>query len=262
MRVSNCGYDYRHGTNYIAERPEGSEGHIIMIIRSPARILLNGQEHFTKGNCVVIYHMNTPQYYYANHTEFVNDWVRFILDDKDLAFWESTGIQFDTIQEYADVYPLSRLIKIMATEKWSANHHAEDSAALLLRLLLMKLSDYHYRKPIIYSEWSDRLTILRNNIYSKPELDWSIKNICKSLAISPSYLQHKYKKLFGNSIKNDITASRIDYSQRLLTKTKYTVSAISRMVGYENDMTFMYIFKKKTGLTPSQYRNSSATYLK
>ncbi len=80
------------------------------------------------------------------------------------------------------------------------------------------------------------------------------------MSISPFCLQHKYKQLFGNSIKSDITESRIQYSKWLLTNTHNTVAAISRMVGYANWVTFMYIFKKKTGLTQTQYRNSPAPY--
>ena len=66
----------------------------------------------------------------------------------------------------------------------------------------------------------------------------------------------KYAQLFGNTIKDDIITSRLEYSKYLLTGTDHTVSKISHMVGYENDVHFMYMFKKKTGLTPSQYRRS------
>lgn len=260
MQVSNCGYDFRHDASYTAERPVGTIGHILMIIRSPARIVLNDQVHYTKGNCVVLYRMDTPQYFYAHNAEFVNDWVRFNLDEEDYLFLESIGIKFDTIMEYADVYPLSRFIKILALEKWSSNQNAQESSTLLLRLLLLKLSDYISKKPVSYTQLSEKLTILRNNIYTTPHQDWSIEGICKSIPISPSYLQHKYKQLFGSSIKNDIIESRIEYSKSLLTNTDHTISAIARMVGYTNDMAFMAIFKKKTGFTPSQYRKSTRTY--
>ncbi len=257
MRVSNCGYDFRHKASYTAERPLGTEGHILMIIRSPARIVLNGEVYCTKGNCVVLYHMDTPQFFYAHNAEFVNDWVRFTADEEDLEFLKRIGIQFDTIMEYADVYPMSRLIKILAMEQWSSNPNAEESVTLLLRILLLKLSDYIAKNPVIYSQLTEKLNILRNNIYANPQNDWSIDSICKALSISPSYLQHKYKQLFGNNVKNDITESRIQYSKQLLLNTNHTVATISRMVGYANDVTFMYIFKKKVGLTPSEYRKSS-----
>lgn len=260
MRVSNCGYDFRHDMNYTAERPAGTEGHILMVIRSPARIVLRGQVHYTKGNCVVLYHMDSPQFYYALNTEFVNDWVRFNINDEELAFLESIGIYFDSIMEYADVYPLSRYIKIMAVERGSSNHNAKESTALLLRLLLLKLSDYIANKPVIHSNLTEKLTIIRNNIYSNPQNDWSIDTICKTTSLSPSYLQHKYKQIFGSSIKNDIIESRLQYCKQLLATTNYTVAMISRMGGYANEISFMCIFKKKTGFTPSQYRRSSTTY--
>ena len=256
MKVSNCGYDYRHDSSYTAERPAGSIGYILMIIRSPARIDLDGQSHYLNGNNVILYRKETPQFFYAHNTEFVNDWVRFDLDADDIIFLETIGVPFDTIMEFADVYPLSRLIKMMAMERWSSNPNAAESSDLLLRLLLLKLADYITKQPTLYSQLNEKLTILKNNIYSTPQNNWSIDSICQSLAISPSHLQHKYKQLFGNSIKEDITQSRIQYSKWLLANTTHTVSAISRMSGYANEISFMSIFKKKTGFTPSQYRSS------
>ncbi len=262
MKVSNCGYDYRHEAGYTAERPSGSIGHILMIIRSPARIVLNGQTHYTKGNCVIVYRKETPQFFYAHNAQFANDWVRFDLDEEDFDFLNKIGIQFDTILEFSDVYPLSRIVKQLSAEMWSANPNTEDSRVLLLRLLFLKLSDYISMKTVVLSKLTERLTILRNNIYALPQNDWSISNICRSLSISTSYLQHQYKKLFGNSIKDDVTASRIEYSKNLLAQTDHTVAAIARLAGYANDLTFIHIFKKKTGFTPSQYRKSASTYLK
>ena len=256
MQVSSCGYDYRHDSGYFAERPTGSVGYIFMIIRSPARIDLNGQSHYLSGNNVILYHKETPQFFYAHNTEVVNDWVRFDMEAEDFAYLQKIGVPFDTIMEFADVYPLSRLIKMMAMESWSANPNAEESSDLLLRLLLLKLSDYITNKPALYSQLTEKLTILKNNIYSTPQNNWSIDGICQSLAISPSHLQHKYKQLFGNSIKEDITQSRIHYSKWLLANTSHTVSAIAHMSGYANEISFMSIFKKKTGFTPSQYRSS------
>ena len=256
MKVSNCGYDYRHESGYIAERPTGSQGYILMVIRSPARIDLNGQRHYLSGNNVILYRKETPQFYYAHNTEFVNDWVRFDMDAEDFVFLEKIGVPFDTILEFADVYPLSRLIKMLAMERWSSNPNAAESLNLLLRLLLLKLSDYITQKPVLYSQLTEKLTILRNNIYSTPQTNWSIDSICQSLAISPSHLQHKYKQLFGSSIKEDITQSRIQHSKWLLANTAYTVTSIARMSGYANEISFMSIFKKKTGFTPSQYRSS------
>lgn len=261
MWVSGCGYNWCHDSGFSAVRPNGAGGNIFMIIRSPARITINNKVHYTKGNCVIVYRQRSAHIYAAHNAPFVNDWVRFLLSDEDYIFLESIGIKFDTIMEYQDVYDLSHLVKLMAVESHSTNQNAIESMSSLLRLLFLKLSDYASKKPVAYTQLAKKLTGLRNDIYSAPQNDWSIDGICEAMAISPSHLQHKYKQLFGNSIKSDITSSRLEYAKYLLANTDHTVSVIAHEAGYENDVHFMYIFKKKTGLTPSQYRNSSVAYL-
>ena len=262
MWVSQCGYNWCHDASFKADRPLGASGNIIMIIRSPARITINGKVHYTKGNCVVTLRQQSHHIYAAHNAPFVNDWVRFCCTDEDNAFLASIGIKLDTIQEFPDVRELSHYVQLMAVESHAGNINAVDSMALLMRLLLLKISDYSHKNPASYTQFTKKLMALRNDIYSFPQRDWSIDTICKSMSVSPSHLQHKYKQLYGNSIKSDIIASRLEYSKYLLANTDHSISTISNMIGYENDVHFMYIFKKKTGLTPSGYRNASVEYAK
>lgn len=255
MNFFGCGYNFRHDANFKAERPLGAGGHIYMIIRSPARITLDGKDHFVKGNTVIVYRKNSPHIYGAHNAPFVNDWIRFQANDEDFAYLDSLGIKFDTIYEYPDIYDLSLIVKMLAEESRFIHKNSQEIIASLLRVLFLKLSDCIAKKPLASAHLTEKMLNLRNSIYSSPQNNWSIEGICQSLSISPSYLQHKYKAIFGNSIKNDITASRLEYGKYLLTNTDNTVRDIAQMIGYENDVHFMYMFKKKTGYTPSQYRD-------
>lgn len=257
MRVIRSGYDYREESCFHVERPVGVGAYILLIIRSPARIILNDQTHYVKGNNVIVYRKGSPQYFFAHNAEFVNDWVKFELDEEDLAFLESIGIQFDTVMEFSDVHALSRLVKLLFIERWADNPNAEESKTLLLRLLFLKLSDFITKEIVVSSKLTEKLTILKNNIYCNPQKDWSIETICRSLSISPSYLHSTYKKMFGSSVKADVIASRLEYSKDLLATTDLKISTIAHRAGFETDVHFMYMFKKKTGLTPSQYRKAS-----
>lgn len=257
MKVIRSGYDYREESCFHVERPFGIGIYVLLIIRSPACINLNDQTHYLKGNNVIVYRKGSAQYFAAHNTEFVNDWVAFDLEEEDLLFLESIGIQFDTIMEFSDVHALSRIVKLLFIERWANNPNAEESNTLLLRLLFLKLSDFITKRIVVSSELTEKLAILKNNIYCNPQKDWSIENICKSLSISPSYLHSTYKQMFGSSIKADVIASRIEYSKDLLANTDLKISVIAHRSGYETDVHFMYMFKKKTGLTPSQYRKAS-----
>ena len=49
---------------------------------------------------------------------------------------------------------------------------------------------------------------------------------------------------------------RIDNAKRLLTETDLKKNDIASSVGIENRSTFIGVFKKIVGTTPSDYRNS------
>lgn len=155
-----------------------------------------------------------------------------------------------------NITELSKLIKHVYLEKYSNNKNSIQSANLYFNLILLKISDFSAQNPIAFSAFSNKLISLRNEIYTNPAKDWKINDISNDLSISVSYLQHQYKLLFNNSIKKDVTLSRIEYSKYLLFNTDYTITSISQMCGYENDVHFMRTFKKEIGLTPTKYRTN------
>ena len=93
MKVNICGYNYRHDDNFYVERPKGGRDYMLLIMRSPGRIILNGRTHYIEKNAVILYNKGTPQYFGAHNTEYINDWVSFELDEDDLALCKSIGIQ-------------------------------------------------------------------------------------------------------------------------------------------------------------------------
>lgn len=256
MKIANCGFDYRHPSDFKINRPNGSGDFLLLVIRSDTLFVLNNTPHYTKGNSVILFKKDTPQLYSAYNEEFINDWIHFEADAEDIDYINKLGIPFDTIMEFQNVAELSRLIKHIFIEKYSNNKNAALSTDMYYKLILLKTSDLLEQNSYKSSAIAEQMTKLRNNIYSHPQKNWSIESISKALTLSPSYLQHQYKLLFGNSIKNDITKSRLEYSKYMLFSTDYTVSAIAYMCGYQSDVHFMRIFKREIGFTPTEYRTS------
>ncbi len=52
-----------------------------------------------------------------------------------------------------------------------------------------------------------------------------------------------------------VQAIRMDAAQKLLEETQHTVDVIMLKVGYEDASSFRRLFRKKTGLTPTEYRS-------
>jgi AraC family transcriptional regulator of arabinose operon len=258
MRVNLTGYCFRHPSDFRIHRPHGSGDHLLLVVRSAATFELNGQTVHTPPGTVLLLDKGMPQMYGGDGGEFVNDWVHFEADPEEIIALEERGLEFDKILDMYDVLPLSDLIGNMFRELYSDNKNAAESAHLYFEILLNKISDMcaHAQKNA-NSELLIKLSRLKSDIYSEPQRDWSIPAVARALALSESYLQHSYKSFFGRSIKSDVTSSRMEYSKYLLFATDYTVSAISQLCGYQNDVHFMRTFKQSVGMTPTAYRNYS-----
>jgi two-component system response regulator YesN len=81
----------------------------------------------------------------------------------------------------------------------------------------------------------------------------SISKISDSIHFAPTYLCSLFKEKTGKTINQCITEIRIEKSKELLLNTKHKISDVSAMVGLRDQGYFTKIFRKTTGMTPSQY---------
>lgn len=80
----------------------------------------------------------------------------------------------------------------------------------------------------------------------------TIEQAAEQLFISPSYLMYLFKQDTGETFYNYIIDYRISIACKLLLDGK-KIYEVSEMVGYKSVKFFSTIFKKRTGLTPSDY---------
>ncbi|MGN1142428.1 MAG: AraC family transcriptional regulator [Oliverpabstia sp.] len=83
-----------------------------------------------------------------------------------------------------------------------------------------------------------------------------ISDIADYIGISRNYLSICFKNEMGISPHEYLTRLRIEKAQNLLKNTNLSIQAISTLVGYTDSLAFSRIFKKKTNLSPKEYRNS------
>jgi two-component system response regulator YesN len=86
--------------------------------------------------------------------------------------------------------------------------------------------------------------------------DISVSKISGMFTINPSYISQLFKKELGETFTEYVTRLRTQHACRLLRTTSLTVSEISEKTGYGDYFYFTRVFKKTTGMTPSQYRSS------
>lgn len=82
----------------------------------------------------------------------------------------------------------------------------------------------------------------------------SVDEICRDLFISPSYLSRLLKQHLGKTFVDALTDCRVEKAKQLLSSSDLKTSAVADAVGYGDPHYFSTIFKKVTGVTPSEYR--------
>ena len=86
--------------------------------------------------------------------------------------------------------------------------------------------------------------------------DLSLHNFAKILNVSSSYLSTLFKKETGQTLTEYINNRRIKYASHLLASTKLQIQTIAQHCGIVDVQYFSKVFKKLTGKTPKEYRES------
>ncbi len=71
----------------------------------------------------------------------------------------------------------------------------------------------------------------------------------------PSYINKKFHKETGITIRKYLISKRIAVSKELLKSTKFTIYSIAMLCGFESAPYYTKYFRRMTGLTPKEYRN-------
>ncbi|QUI24331.1 response regulator [Vallitalea pronyensis] len=84
-----------------------------------------------------------------------------------------------------------------------------------------------------------------------------IKDFQERFGVTSAYLSMLFKKETGETIKEYLIGLKINRAKVLLKETNLHIVEIADHIGYDNEHYFSRLFKQKTGVTPSQYRNDS-----
>ncbi len=81
----------------------------------------------------------------------------------------------------------------------------------------------------------------------------TVKMVAESLFVSESYLMHLFKDNLNKTFNECLTDYRIMVAKDLLLSGKLKVYEIAELVGYNDSKYFSQIFRKKVGMSPSQF---------
>lgn len=88
----------------------------------------------------------------------------------------------------------------------------------------------------------------------------SLEEIAEKMGVHSTYLSKQFNKEVKISLSNYINEKRIQEAEKLLKTTKKSIAEIAMELSYHEVNYFTKVFKKITGKTPTEYRNSLENY--
>lgn len=84
----------------------------------------------------------------------------------------------------------------------------------------------------------------------------TIEDMASVMAMTPRYLSDALKVETGKTAMENLHLYMIDKAKDRLLESNESVATVAYDLGFEYPQYFARLFKKKTGMTPTQYRNS------
>ncbi len=103
-------------------------------------------------------------------------------------------------------------------------------------------------KPIV----KDVMNYIANNYQS----NISVKSAAESLYVSESYLLHQFKEHSKKTFNDCLSKHRVLMAKKKLLDREKRIYEVASEVGYQDVKYFSQIFKKRVGMTPSEYRQA------
>lgn len=144
---------------------------------------------------------------------------------------KNNGIFCDVSMD--DIYYMN-FLTIEDLYKFSYNFIKEHSLYLPINKMAFNIKNY------IKQNYSDK--------------NLSIETIAAHFYMSPQYIPKLFKKAFDVSIIQYIASTRISVAKELIQSQDMGIKTIAEAVGYEDANYFSRLFKKKTGMTITEYK--------
>ena len=82
----------------------------------------------------------------------------------------------------------------------------------------------------------------------------TLEEAAKKALLSPKYVSRKFKEEMHQTFSDYKIGLKMEQAKKLLHETSMGVAQIAYKIGYENAESFMKMFKKTLGCTPTEYR--------
>ncbi|MEI7998120.1 MAG: response regulator [Candidatus Omnitrophota bacterium] len=115
-----------------------------------------------------------------------------------------------------------------------------------------KVLDLKFKKSTTHINKMERVKMfIERNVDKKIIL----KQVSEEVCLSVKYLSRLFKERIGVGFNEYRLKVKIQKAGEILKSTNYTVNQVAIQLGYKNPESFIRMFQKQMGCTPTQYRH-------
>ncbi|MFB2962467.1 arabinose operon transcriptional regulator AraC [Aeromonas jandaei] len=245
--------------DFIIDRPLGMKGFIVnLTIRGKGQIFQGDQAFTVEPGDLLLFPPAAVHHYgrVPDAQAWYHRWVYF----RPRAYW-ADWLKWPQVTErvgrlqLADAGLLSEFdtlfLDIEETHK-QLRPMSEQLAMNLLELLLIRCYEASSLNayPAIDHRVHQACQILSESLCA----EISVEALAEQVFLSPSRLAHLFREQVGVSIVRWREDQRIMRAKLLLQTTPMSVATIGQQVGYDDQLYFSRVFRKRVGVSPSEYR--------
>lgn len=252
--------------NSAAKRPHHYHDchQILFVTRGSALVLVNGEESLLAAGSILI----TSRFESHSVGEMSDDYERFVLriDPRAVTVDKNDNrifsLLFNRPQGFCRVIDISdeknfflelfgRITAERASEKELGAQLLDAYLSELLILLYRRLPE---GMSGMYEENFEIISDIQHRFERDYQKSFSLKLLAKEYSISVSYLSHRFKLSTGVSVMEYLLDCRLAAAKKKLASTDMSIGEIVESCGFCDNSNFTRTFRRKTGLTPSQFR--------
>ncbi|MBW5447944.1 response regulator [Cohnella sp. CFH 77786] len=102
----------------------------------------------------------------------------------------------------------------------------------------------------------DAVHEIKRYIQEHSQEEISLETIAKRVGLSPFYISKMFKEQLGVNYIDFLTECRIEKAKTFMLDPEFSLKEIAFEVGYNDPNYFSKVFKKTTGVAPTDYRNT------
>lgn len=159
---------------------------------------------------------------------------------------------------------ITSLFENIATELDSAIDQISQEVLLSQIELLLNYSKRYYSRQFITRKTGSNDLLVRFEALLTEYFDTdqssitglpTVVQLAEPLNVSPHYLSDMLRTITGQNTQQHIHQKLIEKAKKLLSTSSLTISEIAYKLGFEHPQSFNRTFKKKTQVSPLEFRN-------